>query len=257
MTANSNAYFLPYEQMIRSVIYKYLIETGYFPNEEADELYQEMALWMITRKDKILGSYKGLAKFSTYLYTIVYYKCLERMRTRVKEREREPGNLRYGNEDLATWFGNIPTNEISPMTRLILNEYSTRLSDILKTYRKKQHKISFCLKSLFRLLVAVTDLHYYKPDEMAVSEIKRWIARLNILTDHLHDQEILALLTSIFNLLEDKQNSKDAIRKWMDDRQDEIIVLLNGNPPSASFTRETLQLLFEYYCKNQEQILQN
>ena len=88
-------------------------------------------------------------------------------------------------------------------------------------------------------------------------KIKECAARLNETALNLSDQEIYALLTIVFNLLEQKNNSNDAIRKWMDDRQDEIILLLNGNATDTCFNRESFQLLFEYCFRKQEKILQN
>jgi len=235
--------------MIRTIINKYLIFSGYYSSDDIEDLFQEMSLDLIKRKEKIIGSYKGSAKFSTYLYTIVYYKCIEMMRNKIAQKTREPGFINFDSEKLSYWFGNIRSDELSSETRVIILEFCARLSDILETYNKKKHKITFCLKSLFRLLVLLADLQFYKPDKAATAKINDCAARLNSTESDLTDQEVYALLTIIFNLLERKENSNDAIRKWIDDRQDEIVSLLNGTGSKVCFNRETFQILFEYCFK--------
>ena len=60
-----------------------------------------------------------------------------------------------------------------------------------------------------------------------------------------HDITILNALIPLFNKYENKNNSPDALRKWIKQKIVEIIDLLNGKSSSSRYNEETLQILFE------------
>ena len=254
MIATPNDYFLPYQTMIRAIIGKYLINSGYYDREDADDLFQEISEWLILKKEKIVGAFQGRAKFSSYLYTILYYKCIELERGKLRKKTNGPGFVNYSAGNLSYWLGNIGNDEISPEKKLILKEPCTilckLLHDIIETYPKKKCKVTFCLRSIFRMLIYLIDLDFYEKEAEAAQKIKACTEHLNKNGANLTDQEIHAGLTFIFNLLENKTNKDDAIRKWIEDRQKEIIALLNGNSLNAHFDPDSFQLLFEYCFKN-------
>lgn len=251
----SGSYFLPYEPMIRAIIGKYLVRSGYYKEEEAGDLYQEIAGWLIDKGDRVTGSHKGLSKFPTYLCTIVYYRCVELMRKRIRQRSNEAAWIRLDTNDLADRLGYIKSNEMSAETKMILAEYCKRLSDILQTYGKKRSRLVFSLRSLSGLPVSVSDLPINHLEKEDLEKLNVYTAHLNHSEEARSDQVVYHWLTLIFNLLERKNNSADAIRKWIDDHRDEIARLLNGIPPDASFDRESAQILFEYFENNHEKNL--
>lgn len=42
----------------------------------------------------------------------------------------------------------------------------------------------------------------------------------------------------------------DSLRRWSDRKINDIIQVLNGNPPKKSYTKESLKILIEYYFSN-------
>jgi hypothetical protein len=103
------------------------------------------------------------------------------------------------------------------------------------------------MKSVFRIVVRIEELNcsLSKNKEQEQQLISTWIEKINDLEEISTDQEVYVLLTLIYNLLENKHNTNDAIRKWLEDRLDQIIVLLNRPPARSEFNRETLQYLTE------------
>jgi hypothetical protein len=95
-------------------------------------------------------------------------------------------------------------------------------------------------------MVYVVDLPSYTISESEKESILSWIEQLNNLEKTRTDQEVYVQLTLIFNLLEHKKNTNDAIRKWIEDRLGQIISLLNNRSFSSSFNLESVQFLVEY-----------
>lgn len=237
--------FLPPEKLIRSIIYKVLIGTGVYLHEDADELYQELILDLLQRKDQLARSFRGLSKVNTYLYTVICRKCLEIKRKKIRDKSRftdfEPTEIIRKTE-----IENNPAGvSFAEENKIILKDYCRRLTYILDTYGSKKAKLIFSMKSVFRILVLVEELKTYSYNDQENDLIIKWIEKINDLEEISTDQEVYILLTLVFNLLEKKKNSNDAIRKWLEDRLEQIIVLLNRPPARSRFNRETLQYLTE------------
>jgi RNA polymerase sigma factor (sigma-70 family) len=239
--------FLPPERLIRSIIYKILTGTGVYLYEEADDLYQEIILDLLQRKSQLEQSFRGLSKHSTYLYTVICRKCLELKKKRIRENKSkidiEPTDY-LQNRELSKNPAGVPLTEEN---QVIVKEYCKRLAYILDTYGTKKPKLVFSMKSVFRIVVRIEELNcsLSKNKEQEQQLISTWIEKINDLEEISTDQEVYVLLTLIYNLLENKHNTNDAIRKWLEDRLDQIIVLLNRPPARSEFNRETLQYLTE------------
>jgi len=73
--------------------------------------------------------------------------------------------------------------------------------------------------------------------------------------ENLPDKEIYAIMTPLFNRCEGKENSPDALRKWINMKVDEIIDLLNGRTRRSNYDQETLKILAQkYYAAREEAI---
>jgi hypothetical protein len=55
----------------------------------------------------------------------------------------------------------------------------------------------------------------------------------------------MEVLSAVFNQLERKSRTADALRKWASSRLDEILILMNGKPPKSAYTIEILYILLE------------
>jgi len=250
-------YFVPHLQLIQRVIKNTLIKTGYFRNEQTTELEQRVHEQLLLREQKILTSFRGEAKFSTFLAVIVTNICREIRKSEWRYRSRM-FSLSFipAFSELSGWFDKLQDNRIPVPDQMVIIETTRKLETIFKTYPTCRVKIEFCLKAVFRIPVRIEDLQGKQSEPDACEIIKKQINTLNIPGEKMTKTEIYKRLTVIFNLIEKQQNTDDAIRKWLDDRMNEIIRLLNGNPQVASFNRETLQYLCEYYYQQPEIFLQ-
>jgi len=59
-------------------------------------------------------------------------------------------------------------------------------------------------------------------------------------------------LTRLINNCENKNNTDDAIRKWLADKICDLINLLNGDSQQAYFDKETFQYFVEKYYSIKE-----
>jgi hypothetical protein len=247
-------YFLPYKKMIETIIWCQLIGKGYYNFEDKEELLQIVYLYLLEKEDKILRLFKHESKFSTYLNAVVTNICRDLKKKRIREKKR---NSNTGDSDENPAIDNIISSDYSPEAKVIFEEYIKKLKLILSTYPKNSRKIIVCLKALYRLMILLSELPAGDLTSSSSELITDCITALNNFNSDLTDQAIYSLLTKVFNHLEGTNKSNDAIRKWMDDRIKEIILLLNGNPPEASFDKETFKFLFEFYYKKGGEILRN
>ena len=65
--------------------------------------------------------------------------------------------------------------------------------------------------------------------------------------NEMRKRKIYRILLPYFNRFEKKNNNEDALRKWLRFKTDEMIRLLNGNPPVSSYNEDVLQILLEKY----------
>ena len=247
-------YFLPYSKMIQTIIWFQLIEKGYYCYEDQDELSQLIYLDLLEREENILSSFKNESKFSTFLNTVVTNICRDLRKKKIRDNSHQSGTTR---EESNFIFNNIMSVDFTPDQQMVFEEYLQKLKIILSTYPKNRPKIFVCLKALYRLLILLSELPTCDLKANNHKLIQDWLVSLNDFSIDMTDQEIYSVLTQIFNHIDGTNKTNDAIRKWIEDRIREIISLLNGNPPQASFDKETFKFLFEYYCKKKEEVLQN
>ncbi len=243
--------FLPFLEMFRIIIFKILIKPGYFKADEKEELMQQVQEILLTREKKILDSFQGRARFSTYLAVVVTNICREIRNRELREQSHRSRMIHLpSGTELAQWFGQVPETGILADEKLIIHDFLWKLHCILMTFQRDFQKLIFCLRVISRLRVNIEDLLMDEITDEEMREITLHCEALNLLDAEAARSEIYQHLSEIFNILEGQNNSQDAIRKWMEYKMDQIVRLLNGDPPQSAFTRETLLLLFEYYIRN-------
>lgn len=246
--------FSVHSRLIRKIIFHMLIKTGYFRFDDMAELLQQVTLLLLERQEKITSGFSGRAKFTTYLSVVVSNICKELIRKRLHERSMySPCPLFPGTDDLAPVMIQIRDASVDAESRIILREMIQRLDVILLTYLTKRTWMLVCLKALWEIRIEPQEIEGATTlSEEELVRITQLIEQLNELPAGRPKGQIYALLTQIGGIVEKKQRTDDAIRKWIHDRIGEILVLLNGTPPVHGFTEETLQILFEYYCHEQK-----
>ena len=119
------------------------------------------------------------------------------------------------------------------------------LETIFHLFNQQKDKLKLCLKVFFRIPVSRDDIYQYLP-EISINDLIEYTSMVNnegALTDH----EIFVILTKLINIKENKDNSPDAIRKWIKAKIDEILYLMNGKPIRANYDKESLRFLVENY----------
>ncbi len=222
-----------YQDYIRQII-QYYCRSGYFRQDELDEILQHVNEKVLYKIPKIQQQFNHSVKFKTYFTTIINNICREKIR-RLK---REPQQRKVFETDA------IHDADILSSNKVIQDELD-RFGRVLELYYRKKQKLVICLKVLFRIPVTIDDITNYcaELDEFRKFEI---VERFNKDSD-LSDQKIYNLLTPFLNICEKQNNTQDATRKWIQKQIKDIVKIMNGDPPTRTYQRETLQILVEFF----------
>ncbi len=231
-----------HQKTIACVVNKF-VYTGLFSYHDRDEVIQYVNERLLTEKiTKMQKQYKPQYYVVTYLSKIVYNLCLE------YSRKHRTGNREDTTVDISQT--DIPDND-DFSRHIMIQEESRRLDSILKMYYKHHKRIEVFLKIFFGIGITHDDLLqlYPEADEKEISVV---LQKCNPTSDidHKTDKELYETLTQFINKYEKKHNSSDALRKWVHAKMTEIIVLLNGNPKTANYDKETLKILFQFKYEN-------
>ena len=189
-------YFLPYMKLIDFIIWDQLIKTGYYPNDEKDELKQKAYLDLLEREDKILGSFQNKSNFSAFLSVVVINFCRELKRKRIREKSKQSG---YNQQERNRFFLFLQAANLNAEQLIVFNEYCKKLYFILQTYPNSRQKLFICLKALFRLNVLLNELPLQHIQDEQLNTIKLCLDSLNSLSSKLKDQDVYSELTSIID----------------------------------------------------------
>jgi hypothetical protein len=226
------------QKLIDKIIFMF-ISSGNFKYEEHDEIKQQVNEELLNKIPKIKSQFLGKASLNTYLSVIIRNICKELLRKRV--------HLKY--ISLEEVCLKSPTSEA--LNFLVVEEEIIRLQNALELYYKQKSKLILCLKLKFKIPFDYSDF-------TNVNHEISWID-FNFLVRQVYpyqecpDIKIFSALTTIINKYDGKNNTPDALRKWIKSKINELIEILNGDPPTYHYTEETLQILFEKcFCKQVE-----
>jgi RNA polymerase sigma factor (sigma-70 family) len=222
-----------YQDTVTYIVSQF-VRSGFIKISNKDDFKQDVLEQLLLKIPKIKQSYNSNYQLSTYLSAIIRNICLEKIRKdriTFKNLVDNPNAIRIINN---TCIYNLAlTDEIS------------RLENIFLLFNKQKDKLRLCLKAFFRIPVSVCDILNYIKDS-PISNLDNYINYFNSY-DVLTNQDLFAILTEIINAKEKKNNSADAIRKWLNTKIEEIIFLMNGNPKRANYDKESFQILIENY----------
>lgn len=226
-----------YQYIIGATVSRF-ITRGFFDASEKNEIIQAINLQLLEGKmDKIRDNFNGSVYLSTYFSKVVYNSCLEMVRSR----SRKPTMV--SDELLEFKKGNDLEIEKS---MLIADEFM-RLEAILKGFRRRNAKLLFCLKLYARKLITSDDLNELSSAEGMSMNVKDFPNTFSNDYDNLNDKEVYGLIVPFINKMENKNADADSLRKWLNMQIDKIIDLLNGEPPTSSYQRNTLRILLDFY----------
>ena len=214
------------------------IYKGYFQPDSADDIIQDISLLLLEKGAGIIQNFKGNSSFQTYLNAVIFNFCSDLYR-----RKKYPKNISEPIE-------NVTDPSVQPIPKRILDDEYRKLNLLLDLFGKKKFRLIICLKLTYKLPVSASDLYNYD-GSVSTKEVQE-ILKLSDLTNvRVKDKQIFETLNGIFNRVEGKVTSIDSLRKWVDLKTDEMIGFMNGEPPVASYNRESLQILVEkYFMRN-------
>ena len=228
---------LTHYQFIIEVTVSKFIGRGYFQGEEKEELVQEINLELLEKKmERIRTHFTGQVYLRTYFSKVVYNSCLEIAR----RRQREPQMIS------PEVLNNASTSSISVYEKLAIRDELNRLEAILKGQHRKKWKSDLCLKTLVRIILSEMDLQFFESPRTR-AEIATIKEKFFADYSDLSDKEVFAILVLLFNKMEGSQTDGDSLRRWVQQLLDRIILILNGDPPVASYDRDALKVLLQMY----------
>ncbi|MFC2132780.1 hypothetical protein ACFLRG_03180 [Bacteroidota bacterium] len=227
-------FIIKYQSLIGFIVNSYVIN-GFFNRSDADDHIQSINESLLKKINKIQDQYNYKTKIKTYFSVIVRNNCKEIIRkTTLKFVDIEKvENLSYVVSE--------------PINNIVLKQEFDKLNKILMMFNRQRHKLELCLKLIYNIPVKFKDFKNYNSlfEKTSYLEIMK---NINPGTE-LRKKMIYNILAPYFNRFENKNNSGDALRKWLGFKIKEVINILNGDPPVSSYNEESFQILLEkYYC---------
>jgi hypothetical protein len=245
--ANSNNYRIKstglatdFEWLIEIII-KSFIKSGSLRFSDYYDIKQTVIEKLLLKEEKIKNQFQGMSKFSSYMSVIIQNECNEliRQKNRMLIIDKEINHP----EDII-----VSTN---PENLLVIKQEISRLNKILNMYYHSRNKIILCLKLKYRIPLCFIDFSRYN-NQIKMEEYQFFLTGLNPYIT-INDYELYSKAILVFNKYEEKENSPDALRKFIQLKTSELILLLNGSPPTSFYNEETFQILFEKYCDHRKE----
>jgi len=228
---NPNDLILKYQETVRIIVKKF-IQAGIISRADFEDTVQEVLSGVLAKIPAMQKQYNGMSLFRTYFSVIVRNICMREFaktkRTIVVEK------MEF-----------LDTAEVASIDKKIfIEEEIRRFKSVLTLYYKQRPKLLVCLKLHYRIPLNVEDIHLWYPE---CSSSDRAILLENFGSDFeaMGDVEVYKIITPIMNKHENKKNSADAVRKWIDCKVSEIIDIMNGTCKRSNYDDESLKTLVD------------
>jgi len=207
------------------------VYAGTIPLKDKEDVVMSMVEKFLIKHDSIKKAYNGDAKITTYCIAVLNRMCCEVIRKEFK-------SWRHVSD-----FEMIhpATSELSSSEKLIIDDEVKLLGKIILFFDQEFYKVRLFLACYYQLPLHDDDIQGYDPNNKAGGLIKS-IQRENDLSKG----NTFEILATIVNQVEGKQIKPDAVRMWLNKVIETLIARLNGPFNRSQYTKETLQLLFEY-----------
>ncbi len=223
-----------YQELIRSCVWDF-VGKGVFRSNQIHDVVQNVNEELLRRIPGLQAGYNGSFLVRTYVAAAVRNICL-----RIREQQNKAVPLRLLEED------ELPSSPESEKDRYSIDQAKRLLHAIILQYGRKRPKLIISLKLWCRLPLTEQEVLDWYQDcpEPTLQQV------LGLFGDGYagrSDWEVFQLATGFFNLAAEKENAQDALRKWTIEKVNEIIELLNGDPPMRTFDKDSLQILLHEY----------
>lgn len=230
---NPGQLVLKYQPLIETIV-NLFIRAGNFRAEGREEIIQHVNLTLLLKIDSIKKQYNGSSQLITYFSAVIRNICLQKVRDGDREILREA---------VPEYDVNIPYVD-NKFNKMMLEQEYDLLEKLFRSYYKQRYKLELCMKLYFRIPFSFSDFSNYSP-EMDPEDYQRIAKTLE--GPGVSDRLMFETLTPLMNRTESKDNTWDALRRWMDLKINEMVRIMNGNPLRANYNRETFQILVEKY----------
>ncbi len=226
---NPRKLLLEYQPVIR-VIVKSLAYQGYLPRRDMPDLVQEVNRKLVERLPRICERYNYKCRFRTYFSVVIRNLCLEEFRKARVITEPQPDIFEQTEPDSIT-------------DRLLFGEELERLRRAIRLFGRDEPAIWLTLRVLADASIRPEELGRFEKDPGPA--VRKQLIRILDGARRKKRKEKLAILSEALARLDTRNRTPDAIRKWFTSRIEEIIRLMNGNPPRSAYTLDTLLILIE------------
>lgn len=229
-------------QPIIEVIVNSFIKKGFFHSKDRMDLVQEVNLQLLESKiEKIRTHYNNSVQLRTYFSKVVYNACLEKARKQTPMQVSSPDIILEGTSDRSA----------TPIQQMAIKEELIKLHGCLLALPRLRLKATLCLKATAKIPFDQSDIQFLQSPKTK-DEIE--IIRQHLFNhyNHLQHKEVFGFLAPLFNKVEHKSVDGESLRKWTNSLLDRFIIILNGTPPHAAYTRETLKTLLQFYFSEYE-----
>ncbi len=220
---------LRYQPLIRLIV-KSLAFQGYLPRRDIPDLVQDVNRKLVERLPRIREQYNYKSRFKTYLSVVVRNLCMEEFRKVRVITEPQPEIYEHTSTENAT-------------DQLLIRQEYERLQRAVRLFMRDEPALWLTLRVLADMDLLPADLTGFDKDP-GPADRRKLARRLNA-TFRKSRKEKFVEISQVLLQLDARDRTPDAIRKWFTSRLDEILALMNGQPPRSAYTLEILLILIE------------
>ena len=232
LRSNKGEFVLRCQPIIRFIVQRYTA-SGMFKANNVPDIIQTVNEKLIKRLTSTENNFDGSVLMATYINVVIRNICL-----RIHERERAAVKT-------------ISLTEINQHSdddndrALMIEEEIQRLELAMKLCGTQRFKILVCMKVYFRLSITKNEIMKCFND---ITEMEKQTLsnRFGGIYDDSFEIENFNLLAVMINKKENKNTSGNSTRRWTEENIRKVLILLNGDPPNRTHTRETLKFLLEH-----------
>jgi hypothetical protein len=226
---------LRYQGMIRIIVRKY-VASGMFDHASFEDVVQSVNTALLRNIARAQVQYNGSTLVKTYISSIIRNICLQLHHIE----ERQMPTERFDENDFPR------PNHIEE--RLAIAHSIAVFRAILQQFdhHGKLPRLLLCLKLWYRIPLDAGDVLRWNP-QCNAADLHTLLSSFGTRYERMSHRDIFGVFTSFANKASKKDNSDDAVRKWTHEKIAEILELMNGSPPTASFDEESLGALVEDY----------
>ncbi|MCK5822311.1 MAG: sigma-70 family RNA polymerase sigma factor [Bacteroidales bacterium] len=237
LKSNPRKLLLKYQSIIWMIVRDYFSK-GMVRFREQEDLVQEINKKLLERMPRIQAQYNYTSKLRTYFSVIIRNICLEEYRKIGMVSEADP--IPYLKTEAAE----------SPVDLFLFNQEYERLQRIIVLFNKEQARFNLLLKVINNMIVVDKDLDLF-PGERSDEEQDRLLKEIDTCKDQIKKKKYI-IISQVLTPLEGKYTTPESLRKWYSSRLDECLKLMNGNPPTSSYTADSIGLLLEQAYANEK-----